>query len=350
MTVELVSVTTLNDALHSIHTLGPIHTINNGQGTPQENLVEWAARNCYDSQDKMGTAEGFVQKVVGYGHLDVVEHVVVTVSDDGGEHYGDLRQFNRHCETSWDTVNDDGYVISGNLSVWLDLFQQGILTEAVPILKAIAPSVFSEFDGEPAFGVQQRNPSLNVLQWTDGWGQGVTLLGANIPHEDDLHDHPAHGAATFLFEGISLACTHQLVRHRLGSYSQLSRRYVDIKKGDWDMVVPPSIRDNFEALEQFLRLRQDIEETYRALRNMGIKKEDARSILPVATTTRIVVTMNFEAWRHFLWLRALDKAAQPEIRSIAGEVLNQLHAIAPQVFQAEKDESRGEAVESIASI
>ena len=74
------------------------------------------------------------------------------------------------------------------------------------------------------------------------------------------------------------------------------------------------------------------EEKYARLRALGIRKEDARFLLPNAAETRIVTTMNFAAWSHFLWLRAVDKAAQWEIRRMGQHVLTMLHAIAPEVF------------------
>ena len=74
------------------------------------------------------------------------------------------------------------------------------------------------------------------------------------------------------------------------------------------------------------------EEKYARLRELGIRKEDARFLLPNAAETRIVTTMNYAAWSHFLWLRAVDKAAQWEIRAMGQEVLKMLYAIAPDVF------------------
>jgi thymidylate synthase (FAD) len=160
----------------------------------------------------------------------------------------------------------------------------------------------------------------------------VTLLGYTQP----LLDEPAlllhHGSATFFFEGISRACTHQLVRHRLASFSQESQRYVDLNKGDWRAIVPPAVSANPQAraeMEEFWRLA---EEKYARLRDLGIRKEDARFLLPNAAETRIIATMNFAGWSHFLWLRAVDKAAQWEIRLMGQRALEMLHAIAPAVF------------------
>jgi len=162
-------------------------------------------------------------------------------------------------------------------------------------------------------------------------------------HEDIIE----HISATFLFDGCSRACTHQLVRHRLASYSQESQRYVDLDKGGdlsedpspeelYDFfVIPPELRPfdrNNETLMAFLDDLKSAVRSYRAARAAGLRKEDARFLLPNATPTRIVVSMNLRSWRHFIALRA-HPSAQWEIREIAKEVLEELHRLAPSVFQ-----------------
>ena len=143
---------------------------------------------------------------------------------------------------------------------------------------------------------------------------GFTLLAFTQPGLDDAEAQLHHGAATFFFEGISRACTHQLVRHRLASFSQESQRYVALDKGEWNAVAPPAFEENEEAQAKLDEAWDYLQQLYMELRQMGIRKEDARFLLPNATETRIVTSMNYAAWSHFLWLRAVDKAAQWEIR------------------------------------
>jgi thymidylate synthase (FAD) len=138
-----------------------------------------------------------------------------------------------------------------------------------------------------------------------------------------------HASVTFEISGISRACTHQLVRHRIASYSQESQRHVDMSAPEF--VVPPSLADHPEARAVWDQFMGQVAETYHRLRELGIRKEDARSVLPNATATRIVVTMNFRSLRHFFSVRC-DKAAQWEIRALALEMLRQVHALAPAVF------------------
>ena len=138
-----------------------------------------------------------------------------------------------------------------------------------------------------------------------------------------------HASITFEISGISRACSHQLVRHRIASYSQESQRYVDMSAPEF--VVPPSIAENSQAMVVWEECMGQVVDTYHRLRELGARKEDARFVLPNATATRIIVTMNFRALRHLFSVRC-DKAAQWEIRDLALEMLQQVHALAPGVF------------------
>ena len=139
-----------------------------------------------------------------------------------------------------------------------------------------------------------------------------------------------HANATFEISGISRACSHQLVRHRLASYSQESQRYVDMS--DPQFVIPPGVAKDPAAKDIWERFMSNAAETYRQLRSQGIRKEDARFILPNATATRIIVTMNYRSLRNFFAVRC-ESAAQWEIRALAKEMLRLIHRQAPSVFQ-----------------
>jgi thymidylate synthase (FAD) len=90
--------------------------------------------------------------------------------------------------------------------------------------------------------------------------------------------------------------THQQARHRIASYAQESQRYVKVKT----QAIPPKIKENSQALDIFLEAVTKSFEAYSTLLDLGIKKEDARYVLPQATKSKIFVKMNFRAWRHFL--------------------------------------------------
>jgi thymidylate synthase (FAD) len=139
-----------------------------------------------------------------------------------------------------------------------------------------------------------------------------------------------HANASFEISGISRACSHQLVRHRLASYSQESQRYVDMS--DPQFVVPPDIAGDAQAMEIWQGTVDEIRAAYQELRRLGIRKEDARFLLPNAAATRVVMTMNFRELRHFIRLRG-QMAAQWEIRELANRILDIMHQAAPSVFQ-----------------
>ena len=158
-------------------------------------------------------------------------------------------------------------------------------------------------------------------------GQPGKFLRARIRegHESIIE----HSSVTFEISGISRACSHQLVRHRIASYSQESQRYIDMSAPEF--VVPPSIAQDPEAQAIWDEFMETVADTYHRLRELGARKEDARFVLPNATTTRIIVTMNFRSLRHLFSVRC-DKAAQWEIRELALEMLRQVHELAPSVF------------------
>lgn len=117
---------------------------------------------------------------------------------------------------------------------------------------------------------------------------------------------------TFKIEGISRACSHQLVRHRIASYSQKSQR----KDQQFEFVVPPSIENNVEAKTEYSLVLQLMEGVYTKLMSLGVKPEDARYILPNATTTDLIASFNFRSLINFCNQRLCSKA-QWEIRELA---------------------------------
>lgn len=139
-----------------------------------------------------------------------------------------------------------------------------------------------------------------------------------------------HASFTFVIEGISRACSHQLVRHRIASYSQQSQRYV--KFDEIEFILPESISKQAEAQKAFAEGLDACREAYRRLLSMGIPTEDARYILPQASPTKIVVTMNARSLMNFFELRCCLRA-QWEIRELAGQMLNLVKGVAPAIFE-----------------
>ncbi len=139
-----------------------------------------------------------------------------------------------------------------------------------------------------------------------------------------------HASFTFAIEGISRACSHQLVRHRIASYSQQSQRYV--KEGGFNFIVPPKIRAKKEAYEKFLKAIEADRVAYDEMLKI-VPAEDARFLLPNACETRILVTMNTRSLYNFFEHR-LCVRAQWEIRALANEMLKKCREIAPELFSS----------------
>lgn len=169
------------------------------------------------------------------------------------------------------------------------------------------------------------------------------------------HESPVeHVSFTFGVEGISRACSHQLVRHRIASYSQKSQRYVN--EDGFEYIIPPEIEKISEAKKEFIAQMKTIEAGYHKLAETLIEKhtkafldagldekdavykakkkafEDARFVLPNACETKIVVTMNARSLMHFFSLRCCNRA-QWEIKAVADEMLRLCCQIAPTLFK-----------------
>ena len=141
-----------------------------------------------------------------------------------------------------------------------------------------------------------------------------------------------HVSFTFGIDGLSRVASHQLVRHRLASFSQQSQRYVKMKPDPEAVVIPQSIKNNPEALKLFQESSKLSQETYGKLIELGISKEDARFILPHGYSTRLVMTMNARELHHFFSLR-LCRRAQWEIHELARKMLILCREKAPVLFE-----------------
>lgn len=129
--------------------------------------------------------------------------------------------------------------------------------------------------------------------------------------------------------------THEIVRHRIASYAQESTRYCNYSKDKFSneisVIRPSDINENTQEYEDWLKAMMCAETSYFALIADGCKPQAARSVLPTCTKTEIMVTMNLREWRHFIKLRS-SKAAHPDIRILAVDLLNQFKSKLPVIF------------------
>ena len=144
------------------------------------------------------------------------------------------------------------------------------------------------------------------------------------------HSVIEHAAFTFSVEGVSRALTHQLVRHRVASYSQQSQRYVSMKEPSF--VMPHTVQDDPDAMKVFEDTMAEIWAAYGKLESMGIPAEDARYLLPNGCTTNITITMNARELLHFFSLRCCNRA-QWEIREMADKMLELCREVSPVIFR-----------------
>ncbi len=173
---------------------------------------------------------------------------------------------------------------------------------------------------------------------------------AEIGHESPIE----HVSFTFGVEGISRACSHQLVRHRIASYSQKSQRYVN--EDSFEYIIPPEVEAIPEAKEEFIRQMEAIDKGYKNLAELLTQKhteafilegldektalqkakkkaiEDARFLLPNACETKIVVTMNARSLMNFFRHRCCNRA-QWEIKEVADQMLKLVSEVAPNLFK-----------------
>lgn len=145
----------------------------------------------------------------------------------------------------------------------------------------------------------------------------------------DAYKYPTvleHISFTFLIEGISRVTSHQLVRHRLASYTQESQRYSGV---EGDFVIPPSIEERGFG-EKFRKIFESAYALYQEMVEAGIPQEDARYIIPQAAETRILMTVNLRELLHIACLR-LSPGAQWEIKELVSLMLREAQAVVPEI-------------------
>jgi len=125
--------------------------------------------------------------------------------------------------------------------------------------------------------------------------------------------------------------THEIVRHRIGSYSQESTRYCDYT-GEMVVIRPFFFKSDMKKYAHWLFAMESAERSYCALRKVGATPQEARSVLPNSLKTEIVVTYNLREWRHFFSLRC-SKASHPQMRQVAIPLLKEFQKQIPVLFE-----------------
>lgn len=166
---------------------------------------------------------------------------------------------------------------------------------------------------------------FNIYESTDDEAKMLKLIERVI--SSGHYSTIEHIQVSFAISNVSRACTHQLVRHRHMSFSQKSQRYVK-EKGQFDYIIPPTIDKNPELKEKFEQFMTKISEQYQEFVEAGVPAEDARAVLPNATTTSLVTSLNLREMIHLANLRLCSRA-QYEIRTMVKMMCDELVKVEP---------------------
>ena len=166
---------------------------------------------------------------------------------------------------------------------------------------------------------------FNIYESTDDEAKMLKLIERVI--SSGHYSTIEHIQVSFAISNVSRACTHQLVRHRHMSFSQKSQRYVK-EKGQFDYIIPPTIDKNPELKEKFEQFMTKISEQYQEFVEAGVPAEDARAVLPNATTTSLVTSLNLREMIHLANLRLCSRA-QYEIRTMVKMMFDELVKVEP---------------------
>lgn len=328
--------------------------------SPQD-VMEWAGRVCYKRTGQFGTNPDYLFKIIEREHFDVLEHGyygglfdVEPEIDINSFYYFAYTVNRKHPFLRVDLHPAERKIgLYGNMRVWRDiyldnfvdiwgLFSSTDMQEMILTLNNLAPSVFprplwlNSQDANNAIGGRIRLEYSNLSIGLRGYDTFITPSGANVTllAKTPKVDFTGRYHATFQLNRVSRALTHQLVRHRLFSFSQESQRYVD---GSNFGFIMPDVLPEHELLIRtvvdtassvYRELRKSEDEDPKTGKKARVLKEDARCVLLNGTTTNIVMSGEKEAYEHFVKLRSAPDA-QKEIRDVAmviGKILEEDNA------------------------
>jgi thymidylate synthase (FAD) len=315
-------------------------------------LIEFSARLCYNSTARLGTARNFVEKVLEDGHLSVAEHPSFffkfpTFESSGGFRRPFIQKF------EWLTLHERNRFIDfnqkaifANMRSMTEAFDLSTSTANVAKVmnSTLAPILPNFFNTTEWGALEDFTPSSVYVPGTESvqllsynYGSTIAPDSKQGLRESKPGTNRNWSRYTFIIY-CSRACSHQIARHRGASISQESQRYVDAKHNR-GFVYPPDVPEEAESM--LGAWYRGSLEMYESLREAGVKKEDARFILPMGMVTRMVVSFNYMELLHFLKLR-VDKHAQWEIRDIARQMLSQAVLVT--------DEKRGKKLHELAEV
>jgi flavin-dependent thymidylate synthase len=297
-------------------------------------LIEICGRTAYKSEDRIteDSAKSFVLMLKSHGHLSVLEHSNIVLKIESEKPGGDPKgtaSFDHILKTLKDRLGfhrifplnsqtDSGFILSGNFRAWL---------ETVEYLKGSEPILHEFFTGN----LNRFFPNIfEAVECSAPIPYRVSLVEEReqleIMKKDGDLDLPV-----FVFRFVcDRGITHEVVRHRVFSYTQESTRYVNYKNKGMVLVLPEELHDAYDEttgdfrddsplVREWQRRAELIFEWYREDLSRGLRPEIARDILPNLLKSEIFVSGRYSGWKHFIRLRESNQA-HPRIRFIAREV------------------------------
>jgi thymidylate synthase (FAD) len=316
-----------------------------------ERIIGIAMRRCYTTkpieliEEEVTPEYGAYLSASAYQRMefDVYEHVRITVlADLSADDLLSLLLKYRYLDAT--PLTKESWLISFNLRTAVEAAMSGD-TEFQKITESVAPTISNCIKGqsppprptppEVKQSVQvSQEPKVVILQAFTPLDLKRALLNYGLELSAQGDELARHCFVTFAIEGISRVCSHQLVRHRPVSFSQESQRFSAAVEEDF--IMPDTISMNQSAKELTLRLFRQAKECYARLRELGIKKEDARFVLPMAISTKLLMTVQIKYLKHILFYRSsvtsIGLKAQWEIRRLSDKMLSLMKQIMPDLF------------------
>jgi len=303
--------------------------------------IERCGRVCYKSENRIteNSAIPFCNNILKLGHESVLEHGEYILQFKNSNDYAKIICSMRVIEEETGeksllrfTINKDRYIISGNVRMWRDFIKGCIKNNIYICNKALTLLTYT-------FDITSKN-------------EFKTLFGdiLSVPDKYEINPFPVkfltpddlvtdieiltHRTITVKFitdRGIS----HEIVRHRIASYSQESTRYCNYSKsqfnGEITVIEPCFLVPGTEGYDMWYRACQMAEQYYFSMLDWGCSPQEARAVLPNSLKTEIIMTANIREWLHILKLRT-DSAAHPDARKLMKPLLQEFASLMPKYF------------------
>ncbi|MFP5212051.1 MAG: FAD-dependent thymidylate synthase [Acidobacteriota bacterium] len=302
-------------------------------------MVEVCGRTAYKSEDKIteDSAASFVLMLKRHGHLSVLEHSNVTLKiqpDNGASdalekfhdsfirNLGSRNGYHRFYSIHGSPAS--GFAVSGSYRGWLEtlafLKDRTVATFLSRQLNRFHPSIFEAAAGDDIL------PGCRISAMQEG------------EQLETLKKDPGSDLPLFIFKFVcDRGITHEVVRHRVFSFTQESTRYVNYKNRGMTLILPEELSEHYDEASETLNMESPVAQAwlqraetlfgwYQEDLERGLRPEIARDILPNLLKSEIFVSGRWSGWKHFIHLRD-SKAAHPRIRTIAGEVRRYFESI-----------------------